>query len=111
AVREYQTATHRRVTFEWALIAGQNDRPEDAHQLGKLLQGIDSHVNLIPLNPTEGFDGAPTTAEDAERFVGILEGHRVSATVRVRRGIDVDAGCGQLKSEVLKRAERVAREA
>lgn len=103
AVRTYQAATHRRVTFEWALIAGQNDRVEDASRLGKLLAGIDSHVNLIPLNPTDGFDGAPTDADQAARFVHELDRHGVSATVRVRRGIDVDAGCGQLKSEVLKR--------
>ncbi len=103
AVREYQAATNRRVTFEWALIAGKNDGLDEARSLGRLLQGLDAHVNLIPLNPTSGYDGAPTDPEQAARFVAELERFGISATVRVRRGIDVDAGCGQLKSEVLRR--------
>jgi len=103
AVREYQTATRRRVTFEWALIAGQNDGLDQARALGRLLHGLDAHVNLIPLNPTQGYDGDPTDPEQAARFVAELEHHGLSATVRVRRGIDVDAGCGQLKSEVQRK--------
>jgi 23S rRNA (adenine2503-C2)-methyltransferase len=101
ACRDYADATGRRVTFEWALVAGKNDDPGTAHTLGRLLQGLPAHVNLIPLNPTQGYDGAPTALPDAERFVAILEEHGVPATVRVRRGIDIDAGCGQLKSAVL----------
>lgn len=103
ACRDYVDQTHRRVTFEWALIAGKNDSEATAHQLGRLLQGLLCHVNLIPLNPTRGYDGAPTAASDAHRFVATLERYGVPATVRVRRGIDIDAGCGQLKSSVLKR--------
>lgn len=102
AVRDYQAATHRRVTFEWALIAGENDSVDEAARLGRLLQGIHCHVNLIPLNPTEGYGGEPTSPEQVERFVAELESHGIPATVRVRRGIDVDAGCGQLKAEVLR---------
>jgi 23S rRNA (adenine2503-C2)-methyltransferase len=60
-------------------------------------------VNLIPLNPTTRYEGAPTALSDAARFVEVLERYGVPATVRVRRGIDIDAGCGQLKSTVLKR--------
>jgi 23S rRNA (adenine2503-C2)-methyltransferase len=96
ACKDYAEATGRRVTFEWALIAGKNDDPETAHQLGRLLRGLPAHVNLIPLNPTRGFDGAPTAAPAADRFARILAEHGVEATVRVRRGIDIDAGCGQL---------------
>lgn len=103
AVRAYQTATRRRVTFEWALIAGRNDSAGQAHALGRLLAGIDAHVNLIPLNPTAGYDGDPTRPAEAERFVAALAEHGVPASVRVRRGIDVDAGCGQLKADVLRR--------
>ena len=66
--------------------------------MGKLLQGLECHVNLIPLNPTKGYDGKPTSMPDAREFVKILEGYKIPATVRVRRGIDIDAGCGQLKS-------------
>ncbi|MDP2312627.1 MAG: 23S rRNA (adenine(2503)-C(2))-methyltransferase RlmN [Pseudomonadota bacterium] len=103
ACRHYVDKTGRRITFEWALIAGKNDQPEVAERLGRLLRGLPCHVNLIPLNPTTRYDGAPTALPDAARFVEILERHGVPATVRVRRGIDIDAGCGQLKSTVMKR--------
>jgi 23S rRNA (adenine2503-C2)-methyltransferase len=103
ACREYAEKAGRRVSFEWALIAGQNDSPEEAARLGALLQGLPCHVNLIPLNPTARYDGAPTALPDAEAFVSMLARFGVPATVRVRRGIDIDAGCGQLKSTVLKK--------
>lgn len=97
----YIEKTGRRVTFEWALIQGENDTPEQAHALGKLLQGMLCHVNLIPLNPTQGYAGSPSAMERVNRFVGILGEYGISATVRVRRGIDIDASCGQLKAAVL----------
>ncbi len=103
ACRDYVAKTHRRITFEWALIAGKNDDAETARRLGRLLRGLSCHVNLIPLNPTRGYDGAPTALPDADRFVEILAGFGVPATVRVRRGLDIDAGCGQLKSAVARR--------
>lgn len=106
ACRAYAEATGRRVTFEWALIAGRNDDEATADRLGRLLQGLPAHVNLIPLNPTSGYDGGPTEAPAAGRFVEILGRHGVPATVRVRRGIDIEAGCGQLKSAVLARPRR-----
>jgi 23S rRNA (adenine2503-C2)-methyltransferase len=99
ACREYVQKTNRRVTFEWALISGQNDNSEEAHRLGKLLRGLECHVNLIPLNPTTGYDGVPSSLPDARQFVRILKEYKIPATVRVRRGIDIDAGCGQLKSK------------
>jgi len=104
ACRYYQERTHRRVTFEWALIAGTNDIEPTAHQLGRLLRGLRCHVNLIPLNPTDDYDGSPT--EDAGAFIDALAEHGVPATLRVRRGIDIDAGCGQLKSAVQKKERR-----
>ncbi len=103
ACREYVDKTSRRVTFEWALIAGQNDSVAEAAQLGRLLQGLKCHVNLIPLNPTTGYDGRPTDPRACEAFVATLADFRIPATVRVRRGVDIDAGCGQLKSSVLRR--------
>lgn len=99
--RYYVDKTGRRITFEWALIYGENDTPEQAHQLGKLLQGLLCHVNLIPLNPTSGYEGKPSDTSSTDAFIDILDSYGVSATVRVRRGIDIDAGCGQLKSAVL----------
>jgi 23S rRNA (adenine2503-C2)-methyltransferase len=106
ACHYYTEKTGRRMTFEWALIAGENDTPEQAHKLGELLRGLKCHVNLIPLNPTPGYDGGPSQETAAQAFIAVLANYGVPATVRVRRGIDIDAGCGQLKSKVARR-ERV----
>lgn len=100
AVREYIAATNRRVTFEWTLIAFENDTPEQAHELGRLLADLLCHVNVIPLNPTDGYQGAPSEPARVARFVDILGSYGITATVRVRRGIDVNAGCGQLKAAI-----------
>ena len=96
ACREYTQTLGRRIFFEWALIEGENDGPEQAHALGRLLQGLDAHVNLIPLNPTIGFDGKPTDPVAVKAFQAVLAGYELPSTVRQRRGIDVAAGCGQL---------------
>jgi 23S rRNA (adenine2503-C2)-methyltransferase len=100
ACRYYIDKTGRRVTFEWALINGETDTEAQAHALGKLLQGMLCHVNAIPLNPTEGYIGNPSDLAAADRFQAILASYGVSMTVRVRRGIDIDAGCGQLTAKV-----------
>ncbi len=102
----YIERTGRRVSFEWTAIHGQNDTPEQAHALGKLLRGMLCHVNIIPLNPTGGYPYGPAAAERIQQFIAILAEYGVSATVRVRRGIDIDAGCGQLKASVLKRGRQ-----
>jgi 23S rRNA (adenine2503-C2)-methyltransferase len=104
ACRYYIEKTGRRVTFEWTAIQGENDTQEQAHALGKLLKGLLCHVNIIPLNPTGGYAHGPSAMERIEGFISILSEYGVSATVRVRRGIDIDAGCGQLKSNVIKRS-------
>jgi 23S rRNA (adenine2503-C2)-methyltransferase len=101
ACRYYVEQTGRRMTFEWAAIAGQNDTPHEAYKLGNLLKGLLCHVNIIPLNPTGGYDGQPADLEAIDKFIEVLAGFGVSATVRMRRGIDIDAGCGQLKSNVI----------
>jgi len=96
ACRHYVEETGRRITFEWALIDGETDTEEQARTLGVLLKDLKCHVNLIPLNPTQGYGGAPTSRRAARRFVDRLGEHGIPATLRVRRGIDIDAGCGQL---------------
>ncbi len=96
ACAEYTAGTGRRVTFEWALIHGENDTPEQAHELGRLVSGLLCHVNLIPLNPTTGYEGAKPDRHRVQRFHAILGGYGVPTTVRIRRGIDIQAGCGQL---------------
>ncbi len=107
ACREYMEKTGRRISFEWTAIQGENDTPEQAHALGKLLKGLLCHVNIIPLNPTGGYAHGPSAADRVDRFAAILGEYGVPATVRVRRGIDINAGCGQLKAAVLnKQADR-----
>jgi 23S rRNA (adenine2503-C2)-methyltransferase len=101
ACRYYVEKTGRRMTFEWALIAGENDTEEQAHRLGELLRGMLGHVNLIPLNPTAGYGGQPSSPERVARFQEVLSGYGVTSTVRVRRGIDIQAGCGQLRDRHL----------
>jgi 23S rRNA (adenine2503-C2)-methyltransferase len=96
ACRYYVEKTGRRVTFEWALIQGVNDTPQQAHLLSKRLKGLLCHVNAIPLNPTKGFAGKATTRDRGEKFKAILEGAGIACTIRLRRGIDIQAGCGQL---------------
>jgi 23S rRNA (adenine2503-C2)-methyltransferase len=101
AARYYILRTGRRITFEWALINKQNDLPGDARKLGGLLEGMLCHVNLIPLNPTKDFGGQPSSKQRVDEFQRELETFGVSSTVRVRRGIDIQAGCGQLRDRVL----------
>lgn len=101
ACRTYSEATGRRVFYEWTLIEGENDGPEDARAVGRLLRGMRAQVNLIPLNPTPGYAGAPTRSEAAKRFQRILvDEFKLPSTVRQRRGIDIAAGCGQLATKV-----------
>lgn len=96
ACRYYVDTTGRRLTFEWALINGINDTPEQARKLSQKLKGMLCHVNAIPLNPTTGFSGKATTHERAVIFKNILDQAGIPCTVRIRRGIDIQAGCGQL---------------
>ena len=98
ACQEYISLTHRRISFEWALIQDINDSPQHAAELARLVKGMLCHVNIIPLNPTTKYNGQATTRERAEVFQTILENHGIPCTIRLRRGIDIQAGCGQLAS-------------
>lgn len=93
----YIEKTGRQLTFEWALIQFENDTREQANALGRLLRGKLCHVNLIPLNPTNGYAGGPSGRERVDAFQSELAALGVSSSVRVRRGIDIQAGCGQLR--------------
>jgi 23S rRNA (adenine2503-C2)-methyltransferase len=97
AVRDYAAKTGRRVTIEYALIDGVNDSVEQARRLAVLLEGLLCHVNLIPLNPTPGVALQPSPREQVDAFRNELEWAGIAATVRMRRGIDIEAGCGQLR--------------
>jgi len=97
AVRDYAGTTKRRVSIEYALIDGVNDALEQAQALARLLEGLLCHVNLIPLNPTSGSPWQPSPRERVDAFRAVLEAAGVPTTVRMRRGIDIEAGCGQLR--------------
>ena len=100
ACRYYIAQTGRRVTFEWALISGVNDTPEVAAKLAQRLKGLLCHVNAIPLNPTAGYAGQAASRQRAERFKQTLEQAGIPCTIRMRRGIEIQAGCGQLAGSV-----------
>jgi len=102
ACKYYIEKTHRRVTFEWALINKVNDSPEVAQKLAARLKGLLCHVNAIPLNPTLGYNGQATSRERAVKFKETLEQAGVPCTIRMRRGIDIAAGCGQLAGSVIE---------
>jgi 23S rRNA (adenine2503-C2)-methyltransferase len=97
ACREYIDVTKRRLTFEYALIAGENDSLECAEELGRLLHGMLVHVNLIPLNPVPGTGLQATPREQVRDFAAAVARHGVPCTVRIERGQDIAAACGQLK--------------
>ncbi len=96
ACRYYVDQTSRRITFEWALISGVNDTEEVARKLASRLKGLMCHVNAIPLNPTIGYEGRGTDRQRAAIFKKTLEQAGIPCTIRMRRGIDIQAGCGQL---------------
>ncbi|XSG74677.1 23S rRNA (adenine(2503)-C(2))-methyltransferase RlmN [Herpetosiphon llansteffanensis] len=96
AVRYYTDKTHRRVSFEYVLLDDKNDTPELAAQLASLVKGMLCHVNLIPWNPVPG---TPLTRSHRERvtaFQRVVQAAGISCTVRVERGVEIAAACGQL---------------
>jgi 23S rRNA (adenine2503-C2)-methyltransferase len=103
AVHEYIQKTNRQVTFEWVLIDEVNDTPEQATALAARLSGMLIHMNLIALNPTSGFEGRPSSPERIEAFTDILTRKHIPFTLRLRRGTDISAGCGQLRAQASKK--------
>ena len=97
ACRRYYEKTSRRIHFEYAMIQGVNDAPEQAKELLALLKGLPAHVNLIPLNKVEESPLKPSTKAAVAEFQNILEKGGVTATVRRTLGSDIDASCGQLR--------------
>ncbi len=108
ACRYYSERLERRLFLGWTLIAGRNDTPEHARVLMDLLKGMDAHVNLIRLNTTAGFEGRTTADEAADRFRKLLQEGGFPCTIRQFRGIDVAAGCGQLRADRQKVSRGVA---
>ena len=100
AAREFPLRTREWITFEYVLLGGVNDTPENAKEVAELLRGLRCKVNLIALNPGPGIDFATPDAQRVEAFQKILRGAGVPAYVRRPRGRDIYAACGQLKRTV-----------
>ena len=94
--RRFPLKKRSRITFEYVLLAGVNDTPEDARRLARLLSGIKSKVNLIPLNPAPGIPYERPSDERVDRFAQILADRYITVSVRKSRGRDIRAACGQL---------------
>ena len=98
ACADYLRVKNRRLSFEWALIDGVNDRGSDAEELAVAARRLRAHVNLIPLNATPGWPTTGSSPARVEAFRDLLRGLGVNATVRANRGNDIDAACGQLRA-------------
>lgn len=97
--REYVQLTGRRVTFEYVLLSGVNDLPEQAAELAQLLRGFQSHVNLIPYNPIREADYERPSPRRIQAFVNVLKQQQIAVSVRYSRGLEADAACGQLRAK------------
>lgn len=97
ACKEYFALTGRRITFEYSLVKGVNDRTSDAAQLAELIRGLNCHVNLIPVNPIEEGEYVPPDRQAVEAFQEHLEKRQITVTVRREMGRDIDGACGQLR--------------
>lgn len=96
--REYVQITGRRISFEYILLAGVNDLPEQAFELSKRLRGFQNHVNLIPYNPIDEVDYKRPNRDRIEAFVNVLKQQQIAVSVRYSRGLEADAACGQLRT-------------
>ena len=105
ACKYFVTETNRRIFIEYVLLKGQNDTSMHANKLGRILKDLLCHVNLIPVNPTDDGPYHRTTYKEAQRFQSDLKTFNVPSTVRMEKGIDIDAGCGQLRDRALALTE------
>ena len=100
--KNYVSRTNRRIFFEYVLLKNQNDSVTQSHKLGVLLRGLLCHVNLIPVNPTSNGPYDRTDLGNAKEFQVGLQEFGIPSTVRMEKGIDINAGCGQLRARVLE---------
>ena len=103
ACKNYFKKTGRRITFEYSLVAGQNDSKQEADELSNLIKGINCHVNLIPVNPIKERDFVQPTKEAAKQFKSRLEKNRINVTIRREMGRDINGACGQLRNNAMKK--------
>ena len=105
ACRYYFDKTGRRITFEYSLVAGENDSKQDALQLASLLKGFPCHVNLIPVNPIKERDYKRADQGSIQKFKNMLEKNMINATIRRGMGKDIDAACGQLRKTYIENTQ------
>ncbi|WP_413165756.1 23S rRNA (adenine(2503)-C(2))-methyltransferase RlmN [Capilliphycus salinus ALCB114379] len=103
--REYVNQTGRRVSFEYILLAGFNDKPEHAIELASHLRGFQSHVNLIPYNPISEVDYQRPSTQQVNTFMKALQERHIAVSVRYSRGLEADAACGQLRASQVKNSQ------
>ena len=103
ACKHYEKITGRRLTFEYTLIEDVNDRKEDAEELNRILRGLNSHINLIPLNPIKEYNKDRPSISNIERFQKQLTKSNIQVTIRKEKGRDISASCGQLRRDYLSK--------
>lgn len=103
ACKEYFELTHRRISFEYSLVMGENDSRQDAEELVALIQGMNCHVNLIPVNPIKERNYRQPDAKRIELFKNFLEKNGINVTIRREMGRDIDGACGQLRKKYMER--------
>ena len=104
ACRYYYSQNNRRITFEYSLVKGVNDSREDAKALAALLEGINCHINLIPVNPIEERSYRQTEADAVLKFKNMLEKYGRNVTIRREMGRDIQAACGQLRKKYMEQS-------
>ncbi len=105
ACRTYERLTHKRLSFEYALIKGVNDQPEHVKQLAELLKGLDCHLNIIPVNPViENTGYVKPDHKHIQSFVAQLGRAGLNASIREEKGADIDGACGQLRGKEIERS-------
>lgn len=103
--RYYISKTNRRITFEYALVKGFNDKKENAEELSKILKGMLCHVNLIPINEINESELKKSNMDDINKFKEVLIKHGIETTIRREMGLDINAACGQLRRSYLEKKE------
>ncbi|MBO5521354.1 MAG: 23S rRNA (adenine(2503)-C(2))-methyltransferase RlmN, partial [Eubacterium sp.] len=101
ACRDYFEATGRRLTFEYALVAGENDSEADAAELAALIRGMHAHVNLIPVNPVKERAWRRSPSAQVMKFQKKLEKYGINVTIRREMGADISGACGQLRKSYI----------
>ncbi len=107
AIRYYMGKTNRRITIEYILLRGLNDQKEHALELSRLLKGLNVYVNLIPYNEVAEAPYKRSNIHDMDIFFQTLKENKINATLRKEQGHDIDAACGQLRSQNIKKGVKI----